>query len=103
MSSGERHRGGALCNKTRAPGNVVLWGQVTPFGNRSVNGGNGSSRPAARSRLGNGNFRSDRSHSSRSAPVKSFGRREAYESRRGTNPRCAAQGLWGFDVLVVRG
>ena len=35
--------------------------------------------------------------------VKSFGRRQASESRRGTNPRCAGRGLWGFDVLVVPG
>ena len=38
-----------------------------------------------------------------SAIVKSFGRRQASESRRGTNPRCAGRGLWGFDVLVVPG
>jgi hypothetical protein len=33
--------------------------------------------------------------------VKSFGRRLAYESPRGTNPRCVARGLWGFDELRV--
>ena len=38
-----------------------------------------------------------------SALVKSFGRRQASESRRGTNPRCAGRGLWGFDVLAVPG
>ncbi len=36
-----------------------------------------------------------------SAYVKSFGRRQASESPRGTNPRCAGRGLWGFDVLAV--
>jgi hypothetical protein len=35
--------------------------------------------------------------------VKSFGRRQASESRRGTNPRSAGRGLWRFDVLVVPG
>ena len=35
--------------------------------------------------------------------MKSFGRRQASESRRGTNPRCAGRGLWGFDVLAVPG
>src|SRR4051812_11042909 len=34
--------------------------------------------------------------SGRSAYVKSFGRRQAYESRRGTNPRAAGDGLWGI-------
>jgi hypothetical protein len=38
-----------------------------------------------------------------SAFVKSFGRRLAYESPRGTNPRCVARGLWGFEELLVRG
>ena len=33
--------------------------------------------------------------------VKSFGRRLAYESPRGTNPRCAVRGLWGFEELRV--
>lgn len=33
--------------------------------------------------------------------VKSFGRRLAYESPRGTNPRCMARGLWGFEELHV--
>ena len=37
------------------------------------------------------------------ASVKSFGRRQASESPRGTNPRCAGRGLWGFDVLAVPG
>jgi hypothetical protein len=32
--------------------------------------------------------------------VKSFGRRLAYESPRGTNPRCVL-GLWGFEELCV--
>ena len=41
--------------------------------------------------------------SRRCASVKSFGRRQASESPRGTNPRCAGRGLWGFDVLVVLG
>ena len=36
-----------------------------------------------------------------SGTVKSFGRRLAYESPRGTNPRCAVRGLWGFEVLGV--
>jgi len=35
------------------------------------------------------------------APVKSFGRRLAYESLRRTNPRCAVRGLWGFEDLAV--
>ena len=35
--------------------------------------------------------------------VKSFGRRQASESPRGTNPRCAGRGLWGFDVFAVPG
>ena len=43
------------------------------------------------------------SQSRHSAPVKSFGRRQASESPRGTNPRCAGRGLWGFDVLAVPG
>jgi hypothetical protein len=33
--------------------------------------------------------------------VKSFGRRLAYESARGTNPRCVARCLWGFKELGV--
>lgn len=33
--------------------------------------------------------------------LKSFGRREAYESRRRTNPRDAVIGLWGFRLTVV--
>jgi hypothetical protein len=33
--------------------------------------------------------------------VKSFGRRLAYESPRGTNPRCVARCLWGFKELGV--
>jgi hypothetical protein len=36
-----------------------------------------------------------------SAIVKSFGRRLAYESPRGTNPRCVARGLWRFEELRV--
>ena len=32
-----------------------------------------------------------------SAPVKSFGRRLAYETLRGTNPRAADDGLWVFQ------
>ena len=39
----------------------------------------------------------------RSAIVKSFRRRQASESRRGTNPRCAGSDLGGFDVLAVPG
>jgi len=35
--------------------------------------------------------------------VKSFGRRQAYESLRGTNPRCVVRGLWGFEELRVLG
>ena len=35
--------------------------------------------------------------------VKSFGRREAYESLRGTNPRAANDGLWVFLFLTERG
>ena len=35
------------------------------------------------------------------AAVKSFGRRLAYESPRGTNPRCVARGLWVFEELRV--
>ena len=38
-----------------------------------------------------------------SASVKSFGRLLAYESPRGTNPRCSARGLWGFKELAVLG
>jgi hypothetical protein len=37
----------------------------------------------------------------RSRFVKSFGRRLAYESPRGTNPRCVVRGLWGFEELCV--
>ena len=33
--------------------------------------------------------------------VKSFGRRLAYKSPRGTNPRCVARGLWGSEELRV--
>ena len=40
-------------------------------------------------------------HSRHSASVKSFGRRLAYESPRGTNPRCVVRGLWGFEELCV--
>jgi hypothetical protein len=49
------------------------------------------------------NVRSDLqiTRSRQSASVKSFGRRLAYESPRGTNPRCVARGLWGFDELRV--
>jgi hypothetical protein len=36
-----------------------------------------------------------------SACVKSFGGRLAYESPRGTNPRCVVRGLWGFEELRV--
>ena len=32
--------------------------------------------------------------------VKSFGRRQAYESPRGTNPRAAGAALWGFRILA---
>ena len=45
----------------------------------------------------------NRSHPSRAAGsffVKSFGRREAYESPRGTNPRAPVCGLWGFRFWV---
>ena len=35
--------------------------------------------------------------------VKSFGRREAYESLRGTNPRAADNGLWVFLFSAERG
>jgi hypothetical protein len=35
--------------------------------------------------------------------VKSFGRREAYESLRGTNPRAADEGLWVFLFSAERG
>jgi hypothetical protein len=34
--------------------------------------------------------------------VKSFGRREAYESLRGTNPRAATDGLWVFLFSAER-
>jgi hypothetical protein len=37
------------------------------------------------------------------ASVKSFGRREAYESLRGTNPRAADNGLWVFLFSAERG
>jgi hypothetical protein len=33
--------------------------------------------------------------------VKSFGRRLAYESPQGTNPRSVIRGLWGFEELRV--
>lgn len=33
--------------------------------------------------------------------VKSFGRREAYESPRRTNPRSAGEGLWGFQERLM--
>ena len=39
----------------------------------------------------------------RTGIVKSFGRRLASESPRGTNPRCAVRGLWGFVELAVPG
>ncbi len=35
--------------------------------------------------------------------VKGFGRRQAYESRRGTNPRGRGKGLWGFRFSAGRG
>jgi hypothetical protein len=35
--------------------------------------------------------------------VKSFGRRLASESPRGTNPRCLVRGLWGFEDWAVPG
>jgi hypothetical protein len=38
-----------------------------------------------------------------SAVVKSFGRWQAYESLRGTNPRAADDGLWVFLFSVERG
>ena len=41
--------------------------------------------------------------SGHSAFVKSFGRREAYESLRGTNPRAADDGLWVFLFSAERG
>jgi len=44
-----------------------------------------------------------RIRSRRSASVKSFGRREAYESLRGTNPRAADNGLWVFLFSAERG
>ena len=50
---------------------------------------------------GNVRFSSLAAESGQYASVKSFGRRQASESRRGTNPRCAGRGLWRFDVLVV--
>jgi hypothetical protein len=66
---------------------------------RSFNGGNWSFESCPL------NVRYSRSiiQSRRSASVKSFGRRQASESPRGTNPRCAGRDLWGFDVLVVPG
>jgi hypothetical protein len=39
----------------------------------------------------------------RATIVKSFGRREAYESLRGTNPRAADNGLWVFLFSAERG
>ena len=41
--------------------------------------------------------------SGQAAIVKSFGRREAYESLRGTNPRAADNGLWVFLFSAERG
>jgi len=41
--------------------------------------------------------------SGQAAFVKSFGRREAYESLRGTNPRAADNGLWVFLFSAERG
>jgi hypothetical protein len=41
--------------------------------------------------------------SGEAAFVKSFGRREAYESLRGTNPRAADNGLWVFLFSAERG
>jgi hypothetical protein len=35
-----------------------------------------------------------------SASVKSFGRRQAYESRRGTNPRASGDGYGDFDFRL---
>ena len=40
--------------------------------------------------------------SGRSGFVRSFGRREAYESLRGTNPRSADDGLWVFLFSAER-
>ena len=40
--------------------------------------------------------RARRAESSQSACVKSFGRRQAYESPRGRNPRATGRWLWGF-------
>ncbi len=55
------------------------------------------------SRVSSGRFTFASPRSRQSAVVKSFGRRQASESPRGTNPRCAGRGLWGFDVLAVPG
>src|ERR1700740_406752 len=41
--------------------------------------------------------------SRRSAVVKSFGRRRAYESPRRTNPRGAEQELWRFGIYLHAG
>ena len=40
-------------------------------------------------------------HDGQSGIVMSFGRHLAYESLRGTNPRCVVRGLWGFGELRV--
>jgi len=58
-----------------------------------------------RSMIGNGMaaFPAFDSVSCRTATVKSFGRREAYESLRGTNPRAADNGLWVFLFSAERG
>ncbi len=46
-------------------------------------------------------FRNADAGSCRAAYVKNFGRRQAYESRRGRNPRCPRHGLWGFVDLLM--
>ena len=60
-------------------------------------------RPLSRNGTGrlNDRCRPDLVVSRMSGSVKSFGRRLAYESPRGTNPRCVARGLWGFEELRV--
>ena len=57
----------------------------------------------SRPRSGNVSFSPWFLRSSQSASVKSFGRREAYESLRGTNPRAADDGLWVFLFSAKRG
>ena len=48
-------------------------------------------------------FRAIPPESCRAGIVKTFGRRLASESPRGTNPRCVVRGLWGFEELAVPG